>query len=65
MARKRPKQRPPAAETREPYDAAAVEAETERLRHELADRILRLRCKYPHRCSHGPCRRRKECLRLV
>jgi hypothetical protein len=49
----------------EPYDPAAAAAETERLRHELADRILRLRCKYPNRCNYGACRRAKVCQRLI
>ncbi len=62
--RKRQRPAPRAAAPPGPADLAAAEAETERLRNELADRILRLRCRYPNRCNHGACRRAKVCQRL-
>jgi hypothetical protein len=62
--RKRQRPVPHAAAPAAHADAAAAEAETERLRHELADRILRIRCRHPNLCNHGACRRAKVCLRL-
>jgi hypothetical protein len=62
--RKRQRPVPHAAAPAAHADPAAAEAETERLRHELADRILRIRCRHPNLCNHGACRRAKVCLRL-
>jgi hypothetical protein len=46
-----------------PNDPEAQAAETERLRLELADRILRLRCSHPRTCAKGACRRKHACQR--
>jgi hypothetical protein len=40
-----------------PNDPAAAAAETERLRLELADRILRLKCSEPRTCARAAARR--------
>jgi hypothetical protein len=46
-----------------PSDPATDAAEAERLRLELADQILRLRCSNPRWCAKGACRRRHACQR--
>jgi hypothetical protein len=46
-----------------PSDPALRAAEAERLRLELADRILSLRCSNPRHCAKGACRRKHACQR--
>jgi hypothetical protein len=46
-----------------PSDPALRAAEAERLRLELADHILRLRCSEPRTCAKGACRRKHACQR--
>ena len=62
MARKRRRRAPPADAKPAPA-ALSNEAEKERLRNELADRIMSLRCREPRRCGHGACRRAQVCQR--
>jgi hypothetical protein len=61
MSRRKSRKRQRPAEP--PSDPAAKAAETEELRLELADRILRLRCSNPRICAKGACRRKHACQR--
>ena len=59
----RRRQQPVAKPPEPPSDPAPGAGEAERLRLELADRILRFRCREPRTCAKGACRRKHACQR--